>query len=103
MGASLRLVGVNCNLATFFTVPHRDSMPPPQLTADAPIADILHPVKIDFGEMLRDDGYLPFLYSLDGRFGQGFGMDKPLLARPRFDSGTTPSTMPYRMKIGFGL
>ena len=36
-------------------VPHRNPMPPPQLPADAPVADIFQPVEIDAGKPLRHD------------------------------------------------
>ena len=36
-------------------VPHRDTVSPPKLAADAPVADVLQPVEIDPGKPLRDD------------------------------------------------
>ncbi len=33
-------------------IPHRDAMPPPKLTADAPVLDIFEPVQVNFGPAL---------------------------------------------------
>ena len=63
------LIDSNRGLAAGFTIPYRDPVTPPKLAADAPITDILHPVQIDLGELLGDDGYPSFPHSLNSRFG----------------------------------
>ena len=42
-------------------VPDRDAVPPPELAADAPVADVLHPVEVDLGEALGEDLTRPSL------------------------------------------
>ena len=43
-------------LAAGVAVPDRDAVAPPQLAADAPVADVLHPVQVDADPALRDTG-----------------------------------------------
>src|SRR5439155_26678816 len=40
-----------------FSVPHRNSMAPPKLAADAPILNIIHPVVIDLRPALREEAH----------------------------------------------
>ena len=70
-------------------------MPPPELAADAPVADILHPVEIDLGEALGDDADAPVLHGLDGRLGQGLDLDEPLLAGDRLDDRLAALAVPH--------
>ena len=42
-------------------------MAPPQLARDVPVADVLHPVVVDLGEALRNDGDSPILHGLERR------------------------------------
>ncbi|MBA7666670.1 hypothetical protein ES703_74751 [subsurface metagenome] len=62
-------------------------MPPPQLAADAPVADVLHPVEVNLGETLRNNIYPLAGHCLNGRFRQRFGADKPLLAGDGLNHG----------------
>ena len=38
------------HFAAVFAVEYRYAMSPPELTGNTPVADILHPVKVDFGK-----------------------------------------------------
>ena len=53
-------------------------MTPPQLTGNAPVADILHPVEIGLAEPLGDELGLPFLDDPDGFLGQRLHLHEPL-------------------------
>ena len=103
MSADLGRMDRDRNLATVFTVPHRDSMSPPKLATNAPIANILHPVEVDLGELLRDDVYPAVFYGLDGRLGQRLGINEPLLAGPRLNRRAAPDAVSYSVKMRFSL
>jgi len=60
-------------------------MPPPELAADAPVADILHPVEVDLLKTLRHDLDLTVAHSLDGLLRQRPDPDEPLHADQRLD------------------
>ena len=62
-------------------------MAPPQLTADAPVTGILHPVHIVLGEALGDKADLALFHRLDGGLGQGLHPDKPLLGHHGLNGG----------------
>ena len=53
-------------------------MAPPQLTADAPVADVLHPVEIGLGEPFRHELHLAGAHRLDGGLGQRLHLHEPL-------------------------
>ena len=84
------------------TVPHRDAMAPPELTADAPVLDIFEPVEVSLGPAFRvelddtrGDGALGFF---DLRV-----MDEPLFAEARFDGHVGPFGEAYRVLIRLNL
>ena len=78
-------------------------MSPPELAADAPVADVLHPVEIDLGEALGDDLDAAVFDRFDGRFGQGLHFDEPLLAGERLDDGLAALAVTDGVGIGFDL
>ena len=51
-------------------VPDRDAVTPPELPADAPVLNVLHPVVVDLREMLRDDSCLTISHGIESRFCQ---------------------------------
>ena len=53
------------DLATF-AVPHRDLVTPPELAADTPVTDVIHPVQVHLLESLRDDADVPLADSFGG-------------------------------------
>ena len=66
------------HLAAVGAVPHGDLMTPPQLAADAPVVDVLHPVQIGLGEAVGDELGLPLLHHPDGLLSQRLHLDEPL-------------------------
>ena len=78
-------------------------MPPPYLARNAPVANIVHPVKkgvfpgfgIDFCLPLLDRGY--------GLFSQGFDRDEPLFGKTRLYHSLTAVTMSHAVLILFNL
>jgi len=60
-------------------------MPPPQLPGDAPVANVVHPVKIRGFPGRGNDPGLFLHHGGDGLFGQGFDFHKPLFGHHRFD------------------
>ena len=67
------------------TVVGRDPMTPPELTADAPVTDILHPVEVVFIKALGDKADLFIPNHLNGRLRQRLHRDEPLLGNHRLD------------------
>jgi len=90
----LRSIDGDNHLTTILTIICRDTMSPPQLAGDAPIADIFHPVQVDFREVLGNNLNLPVFYNFNSRFGQRLHFYKPLQACQRFDNGRAALTMP---------
>src|SRR5215217_1514436 len=84
-------------------IPNRDAMTPPQLTADAPILDILQPVVIGLLESFGDDLDAAVLYSFECGFGQRLDGHKPLGGDHRLDDLSTPLAARDGCSIGFGL
>ena len=66
-------------------VPGRYPVAPPQLAADAPGLDILHPVEEGLLPAFGDDFYPPIAHRLDRILRQFFGIDIPLVGQPRLD------------------
>ncbi len=60
------------------TVPDRDAVSPPQLAADAPVADVFQPVVVDFGEPRGHDADAPIAHRLQRRVRQGLDAHEPL-------------------------
>ncbi len=89
------------HLATVLAVPHRDAVPPPQLTADAPVTDVLHPIRVDAGKAFRHKAGLTGQYPLNSRFGQRLHFNKPLRRDERLDDSITALAMPHRMLMIF--
>ena len=79
LGTYLRTLYRNNHLSTVITVPCRDSVPPPELTADTPVSDIIGPVKIGFFHTLRQELDLAIFHSVNSRFNEFIHLHKPLL------------------------
>ena len=54
---------------TVFVVPSRDLMPPPQLTRDAPVLDVVHPLVVGVDPIFGHETHLATLHSVDGFLG----------------------------------
>ena len=66
-------------------VPGGNPVAPPELAADAPVFDITHPGKVDVLGILRNKFDVTVFYRLNGRFGQRFDIDEPLVGKERFN------------------
>ena len=65
-------------------IPRRDLVPPPDLARDAPGLDVAHPLEVGLLPRLGHEPDVALLHRLDGRLGQGPGVDEPLVHQPRF-------------------
>ncbi|GBD19213.1 hypothetical protein HRbin27_01717 [bacterium HR27] len=83
-----RLLGGHRELTTVLAIPDRDTMPPPELSRDAPVANVFQPVEVDRAEPLRDELERPVACYLDGRLRERRHLDEPLLADHRLDDRT---------------
>ena len=69
------------------TVPDGDAVAPPELAADAPVADVFHPVVVVSFEAFGHDRDAAVLDGGDGCLSEGLGFHEPLGAQDRFDDG----------------
>ena len=69
-----------------------NAVSPPELTGDAPVADILHPAQICVLEVLRDKLKLAALYNFDSGFCERLHLNEPLLRAARLYNGMTALT-----------
>ena len=74
-------------------VPDGDAVSPPELAADAPVADVFHPVVVVAFEAFGHDPDAAVLDGGDGGFGEGFCFDEPLGAEEGFDDGVAALTV----------
>ena len=73
------------HLTAILTVPHRDAVSPPELTADAPVLDVFQPVIVNLREVIRDDFDLTGADRFQRGFRQAFHLHEPLLGDHRLD------------------
>ena len=78
-------------------------MPPPELAADAPVADVLHPVVVDLGEALRDDPDLAAPNGLDGRLGDRRHPHVPLLRHDGLHDLVAPVAVAHGVAVRVDL
>ena len=81
-----RFLGDN-HLAAVVAVVGRDAVAPPELTGDAPVLDVLHPVVVGLVHPLGDQLDFAVADNVDGRLCQRLHLDKPLLGDHRLDGG----------------
>ena len=70
-------------------IPRRYAMAPPQLPADTPVLDVVHPFVIGLGPVLRYETDAAAFDGFNCRFGQRFDPYVPLIGQERFDDGAT--------------
>ena len=75
------------HLAAVVAVVGRDAVAPPELTGDAPVLDVLHPVVVGLVHPLGNQLDLAIADNVDGRLCQRLHLDKPLLGDHRLDGG----------------
>ena len=103
MGAGCRVFQFDNRLIAVVAVPDGDAMPPPQLAADAPVPDVVHPVEIDLGESLRDNLGVTVRHGITRRFRQRLHPDIPLVRNYRLDDDVAPVAMPHRVVVRLDL
>ena len=88
LGAHFGFVVANKDIA-FGVVPGRNAMSPPQLAGDAPVLDVAHPAEVHVLVVFRDKLDVAVFDRFDGGFGQGFGIDVPLIGKHWLDDDAT--------------
>ncbi len=78
------------HFAAILAIPHRDSVPPPQLPADAPVLDVIHPTQENFREAIRHKCNLSLAHRFRCHCGQAIHVHKPLRRHQRFHDLPTP-------------
>ncbi len=71
--------------APAIVVPRRNSMPPPQLAAHAPVLDVPHPLEVGLGPVLRHEARASHLDLGDGGPGERCDFDVPLIGEIRLE------------------
>ena len=72
-------------IALFEPIPSRNPVSPPELAADTPRLDVLHPVEERLFPRLGDDLDRARAHRLDRRLRELFGIDVPLVGQPGLD------------------
>ena len=78
-------------------------MAPPELTGDAPVVDVFHPVEVGLREALGDELDRAVLDDADGFLGQGLHLDEPLRGDERLDIVMAAVAGADVVGIGLGL
>ena len=97
--ANCRVIKLHYHLIAVVAVPYGYAMSPPQLAADAPVADIVHPVEIDPGKPLRDYPRVAACHGIASRLRQWLHLHIPLVRDNRLDNIVAPVAVPHRMTI----
>ena len=77
-GASSQICTGSVHFAAIIAVPNGNTVTPPNLARDTPIADIFHPAGISFGETFRNEFGATIFNAVNSSFYQGFHFYKPL-------------------------
>ena len=80
-----RILAGDGDMAAVGTVPRGYLMPPPELTGDAPVMDVLHPVEVGLREALGHKLDAPVLDDVYRFLGKRSHLDEPLRARERLN------------------
>ena len=86
-----------CDMTAVCAVVSRDSVTPPQLTGNTPVADIFQPVHIDFAETVGNEFQFLILVNFHCRFCQFFHFYEPLQFDHGFDYSVTSFMAAYCM------
>ena len=87
------------SLSAFITIISRNPVPPPQLTGDTPVTDIVGPVKICLLHTFRKKLNLTIFDTFYCRFDQFIHLYKPLLFNHRFYGSTAAVMGSYIMRM----
>src|SRR5690606_25595738 len=83
----------------FVVVPRRNLMAPPELAADAPILDVVHPLEVGLRPVLRDEADATVFDRLDRGFGKRSDADVPLIREPRLEDLAAAIAARYRQLV----
>ena len=72
-------------------------MAPPELPADAPVADVREPIFVGVLPALREEPDLAVLPGLEGLLGEGLHPHEPLLGEVGLDDGAAAVAVPHRV------
>ena len=78
-------------------------MTPPELTADAPVFDVGHPVAIEILELGRHELYLILFHALQSRLCQFVHTHEPLRRELRLNNGVSALGVAYLVDVVFHL
>ncbi len=98
-GASRRILAGHGHPAALVAVPCGNPVPPPELAADAPVADVLHPLEVDLLPPPRHEPDPPVTHRLEGRFGQRFHPQEPLGGEIGLDGHLGPLAIADRVNV----
>ena len=87
------------HMPAFFAVVSGNAMSPPKLTGNAPILDVFHPIKVDFGKTIGDKFGFFLAHGLNCGFGERLHLDEPLLGNDRLDRAVAAIAMPDVVSI----
>src|SRR5262249_31070863 len=90
-------------LVAVVAVPDGNSMSPPQLAANAPVADVFHPVEVHPNPTLRVQPQAATADRLDCWHGQWRHAYEPLLRQIGLDDRVAALAAPNWDAVGFGL
>ena len=89
-----RFLLVACRgICPIWTIIHGDPVSPPQLTRNAPVADVVHPMLVDFHPSLGMELDRSVLHHAQGRLGKRLHAHKPLVREIRLDDRMAPVTL----------
>ena len=87
LGAHVGVLGKGILPAAVLAVEHGDAVAPPQLTADAPVLEVLHPGGVGLRPARGVEGDLAGVDSVERRTLELVDGNKPLLGQPRLQGG----------------
>ena len=94
------LFGDNC-LAALVTVIRRDPVAPPELAADAPVADVVGPIEIGLLHPLGDQTDIALFDSFDCRLDKLVHLNEPLLFDQRLNGSSASVMGSYVVSVVF--
>ncbi len=78
-------------------------MTPPQLPADAPVLDVVHPLEVFLRPALRHEARAAVFNGLDGRRRERRDTHVPLIREPRLEHGVAAVTARHLQGVGLDL
>ena len=82
-----------------FAIPHGDAVPPPQLTGNAPIAYVFHPVVVNFRKPFGNETHAVFHYRRNRGFCQRLHFHEPLFRNNRLHDIVAAVAVPHVMHV----